>query len=100
MEVANIVQVRFLPAWSGLYERKEKMTVNSIETVQELIEEIQADGTMVGSAWEYINAMNNQKMFAVFTTHQFCDIHCSPTVKNPERIWACGKYIDKYEYLN
>lgn len=71
------------------------MTVDSIEAVQELIAEMQADGTTVGSAWEYTNTINNKKMFAVFTAHQFCDIHCSPYVKNPKQIWANGEFINE-----
>jgi len=76
------------------------MTVNSIETVQSLIDEMQADGTSISSAWEYVNRMNNKKMFAVFTSHQFCDIHCSPFVKNPKQIWAHGKFVSEYSHLN
>lgn len=76
------------------------MTVNSIETVQFLIEEMQGEGTKVGSAWEYTNSMNSKRMFAVFTTSQFCDIHQNSFVKNPELIWEEGKFIGKYEHLN
>lgn len=76
------------------------MTVNSIETVQDLIQEFQADGTLMGSAWEYTNGMNGKRMFAVFTARQFCDIHCSPHVKKPEIVWEFGKYAGKYAHLN
>lgn len=76
------------------------MTVNKIETVQELIEEMQADGTGVNSAWEFTNTMNGKVMFAVFPSSQFCDIHCSPNVKDPEIIWEFGKYVGKYTHLN
>lgn len=76
------------------------MTVNSIETVQSLIEEMQGQGAGVGSAWEYINGMNKKKMFAVFATSAYCDIFESPFVKNPKRIWADGKFIGEHEYLN
>lgn len=76
------------------------MTVNKIETVQHLIEEMQSDGTGVGSAWEYINAMNKKKMFAVFAPSAVCDIFSSPYVQNPKQIWADGKYLGEYENLN
>ena len=76
------------------------MTVNSIETVQELIEEMQASGTAVGSAWRYTNKFGRYEMFAVFTASQFCDIHQSPNVLNPELIWTKGKFIGEYEHLN
>lgn len=76
------------------------MTVQSIETVQALIEEMQGDGTGVGSAWEYINGMNKKKMFAVFTESQVCDIFDAPFVQNPKQIWADGNYLGEYEYLN
>lgn len=76
------------------------MTVQSIETVQELIEEMQSDGTGVGSAWEYTNKMNKRNMFAVFAESAFCDIFNSPNVQNPKQIWAEGKFIGEYEHLN
>ena len=76
------------------------MTVLSIETVQELIEEMQGDGTGVGSAWEYTNKLSDTKMFAVFTASQFCDIHQSPNVQDPELIWTEGKFIGEYSHLN
>lgn len=76
------------------------MTVQSIETVQELIEEMQEDGTGVGSAWEYTNGMNKKKMFAVFAPSAICDIFDSPFVQNPKQIWADGKFLDEYTHLN
>ena len=76
------------------------MTVNSIETVQNLIEEMQSDGTGVGSAWEYTNSMNNKIMFAVFAPSAVCDIFDSPFVEQLVQIWAEGKFISKYKYLN
>ncbi len=75
------------------------MTVNSIETVQELISEMKAEGTAIGSVWEYVNGMNNKKMFAVFAALQYCDIYDSPFVKNPEQIWANGEFRGKYTNL-
>lgn len=76
------------------------MTVQTIETVQGLIEEMQAEGTAVGSVYEYTNIMNKKKMFAVFPASQFCDIYQSPAVKDPELIWTEGKFIGKYTDLN
>jgi len=75
------------------------MTVNKIETVQHLIEEMQADGD-AGSAWEYTNGMNKKKMFAVFTDSQTCDIFDSPFVQNPKQIWVEGKFLGEYAHLN
>jgi len=76
------------------------MTVQSIETVKSLIDEMQANGEEVGSAWEYVNGMNNKKMFTVFTANQFCDMHCSPSVKQPKQIWGGGKFLGEYADLN
>jgi len=76
------------------------MTVNSIEVVQKLIEEMQELGEEIGSAWEYTNSMNNKIMFAVFPSSQVCDIYQSPYVRNPELIYKKGKFAGKYEYLN
>ena len=76
------------------------MTVNKIETVQELIEEMQSEGTTVGSAWEYTNVNNNKVMFAVFSKSQFCDIFQNAFIRNPVLIWESGKFIGKYEHLN
>lgn len=76
------------------------MTVSSIETVQKLIEEMQAGNTAVGSAWEFINGLNGKRMFAVFATSQFCDIYQSGFVQEPELLWEAGKFIGKYSHLN
>lgn len=76
------------------------MTVNSIEIVQKLIEEMQADQMAVDSAWEYTNAMNNKKMFAVFPASHICDVYASPYVEEPELIWTEGKFIGEYAHLN
>lgn len=76
------------------------MTVNKIETVKELIDEMNY-GRDCGSAWEYINTMNNQKMFAVFPASQTCDIFDSPYVKEPKQIWSQETgFMGDYEYLN
>ena len=72
------------------------MTVKSIEVVRELIEEMEGSGEHVGSAWEFTNTMNNQKMFAVFPASQICDIFESPCVRDPKRIWADGKFLGEY----
>lgn len=83
-----------------VFEGDKAMTVHSIETVQELIEEIQGSGGAVDSVWEYTNGMNGKKMFAVFMAFQVCDIHQSPYVQSPELIWAEGKFGSKYAHLN
>jgi hypothetical protein len=74
------------------------MTIQKIETVKKLIEEMGSEN--VGSVWEYINGMNNQTMFAVFSKNQPCDIFSSPFVKEPKQIWLDGIFLDEYEYLN
>jgi len=76
------------------------MTVYTIETVQALIEEMQGEGTEIGSVWKFTNTMNKKVMFAVFPASQFCDIHQSPCVDNPVQIWAEGKFVGEYEHLN
>lgn len=76
------------------------MTVNSIQTAKELIEEMLMDGTGVGSAWEFTCAMNGERMFAVFARSAYCDIYESPGVKEPKQIWGDGKYLGEYENLN
>lgn len=75
------------------------MTVDTIEIVQELIEEMQEDGLAIDSAWEYTNKTNNKIMFAIFMPG-FCDIQQSPCVKDSELIWSDGEFIGKYKHLN
>lgn len=76
------------------------MTVNSIETLIDLIDEMIGQGMAVVSAWKYTNSMNNKVMFAVFTESQICDIHQSPYVKDSVQIWVEGKFIGEYAHLN
>ena len=76
------------------------MTVYTIETVFDVIVEMQEHHINIGSVWEYTNAGNNKKMFAIFTVSQCCDIHDNPYVNNPKLIWTEGKFINDYSYLN
>lgn len=74
--------------------------MQTIETVQALIEEMQGQGVTVSSAWEYTNGMNKKRMFAVFADSQVCDIYDSPFVQKPKQIWAEGKFLGEYADLN
>ena len=76
------------------------MTIDTIETVIEVIIESQAAGTPVLTVWEYENSMNQRTMFAVFHVGTYCDIYTSPGVRNPVLIWKDGKFSGKYAYLN
>lgn len=76
------------------------MTVDSIIRVKDLIDEINADGGHVVSAWKYVNAMNNVTMFAVFTDLCYCDIFESPAVLRPKLIYRSDHYIGEYKFMN
>jgi len=76
------------------------MTVDTIIRAKDLVEEMQADRMGVGSVWEYTNTMSRKLLFAVFPLDQFCDIHESPYVDRPVRIWKDGLWIGKYKFMN
>lgn len=76
------------------------MTVDTIERAKLLVDEMVADGIIVDSVWEYINTMNNKKMYAVFHLSTYCDIYESPYVKYPKRIYSKGQFTGEYAYLN
>lgn len=76
------------------------MTVDTIERLKDLVDEVAGTSSQVVSAWEYTNAYNNQVMFAAFTPACVCDIFESPAVLNPKLIFRSGRFIGDYEYLN
>lgn len=76
------------------------MTVSSIEVAKDLVDEMQGQGMTVGSVWVYTHSLNKSKLFTVFTAEQYCDIHESYYVENPELIWRDGLWIGEYEYIN
>jgi len=100
LAITNILYQLVKGSAAGNGGKGKQMTVNTIETVKAVIEEIEADGYKVDSAWEYTNAMNQQTMFAVFPLGQPCDIYQSPCVQNPKLIWQNGHFVGKYTYLN
>jgi len=76
------------------------MTVETIETLKELIAECAGTGIEVVSVYEYRNAMNGQLMFAAFTRACYNDIYNSPAVLNPICIYKRGFWIGKYLFMN
>lgn len=76
------------------------MTIDTIERLKALVDEVRGTGQAIVSAWEYTNTNNNQIMFAAFTVSCFCDIYQSPCVKKPRLIYESGKYIGKYLFMN
>jgi len=76
------------------------MTVDTIERLKALVDEVAGTPTWIVSAWEYTNAYNNGVMFAAFTPVCLCDIFDSPAVLRPKLIYRSGRFIGKYEYLN
>ena len=76
------------------------MTVSSIEAAKDLVDEMQGQGVAVGSVWVYTHTLNKNKLFAVFTLDQLCDIHETYYVDKPVRIWIKGRWLGEYEYVN
>jgi len=76
------------------------MTVDTIERLKALVDEVRDTPVLIVSAWEYTNRMNNKIMFAAFTVWCHCDILESPAVRRPKLIYRSGKFRGKYEYLN
>jgi len=76
------------------------MTVETIQTLKELILECTGTCNEIMIVYEYTNAMNNQLMFAAFTRHCYNDIYESPAVLNPICIYKCGFWIGKYLFMN
>jgi len=76
------------------------MTIEKEEYMKELVDEMNSTGMPVATVWEYVNAMNKKKMFAVFAATQSCDIFQSPVVLEPKLIYEQGKFINGYEHLN
>ena len=76
------------------------MTVDTIDRLKALVDEVDGTPMLIVSAWEYTNAFNHKCMFAAFTVWCDCDIHESPAVENPVLIYWSNRFIGKYEYLN
>jgi hypothetical protein len=76
------------------------MTVEKIENVIGMVEELRRTHNPVVSVWEYTHLYCNRVMFAVFTTACYCDIYESPYVLNPKLIFRSGKFMGSYVYLN
>jgi len=76
------------------------MTVDTIQRLKDLIDEVAGTPGYVVSAWEYTNVNNNKTMFAAFTTACICDIFQSPAVKHPMLIFRSGHFIGKYKFMN
>ena len=76
------------------------MTVDTIERLKELVDEVAGTPGCIVSAWEYTNAYNNRVMFAAFTMACNCDIFESPAVLRPKLIYRSGRFIGEYDYLN
>ena len=76
------------------------MTVDTIERLKALVDEVRGTSQEIVSAWEYTNAYNHKIMYAAFTLSCLCDIFESPAVFNPKLIYRSGKFMKWYEYLN
>ena len=76
------------------------MTVDTIQRLKDLIDEVAGSRSPVVSAWVYVNRMNNKTMFAAFTTACCCDIFESPAVLRPRLIYRSGKFIGEYKFMN
>lgn len=76
------------------------MTVETIQRLKALVDEVAGTSGQIVSAWVYINRMNNKTMFAAFTASQFCDIFESPAVLRPRLIYRSGKFIGEYKFMN
>lgn len=76
------------------------MTVDTIERLKELVDEVAGTSTAIVSAWEYTNAYNTKVMYAAFTKACYCDIFESPAVLHPKLIYRSGRFIKDYDYLN
>jgi len=76
------------------------MTVDGIERLKALVDEVAGTPGRIVSAWEYTNAMNHRIMFAAFTESCKCDIFESPAVENPILIYRSDKFIGKYRFMN
>lgn len=76
------------------------MTVDTIDRLKALVDEVRGTGLEIVSAWEYTNTMNNKIMFAAFTRSCYCDIFESPAVSKPILIYRSNKFIGKYLFMN
>lgn len=76
------------------------MTLDTIQRVKELVDEVKATPGHVVSVWRYTNKMSGKVMFAVFTTACYCDVFESPAVLNPTLIYRSGKFIGEYKFMN
>lgn len=76
------------------------MTIDTIERLKALVDEVQGTGQEIMCAWEYTNTNNNKIMFAAFARCSYCDIFESPAVLRPKLIYRSSKFIGEYEYLN
>ncbi len=76
------------------------MTLDTIERVKALVDEVKGTSGHVVSVWKYMNTMSEKYMFAVFTTACYCDVFESPAVLNPVLIFRSGKFIGEYKFMN
>lgn len=76
------------------------MTIDTIDRLKELVDDVRGTGQEIISAWEYTNTNNNQIMFAAFTASCYCDIFESPAVSKPILIYRSGRFIGKYLFMN
>ena len=76
------------------------MTVDTIERLKALIDEVAGTSGEIVSAYEYTNVGNNRVMFAAFTPACYNDIYESPYVLNPICIYRAGFWIGKYLFMN
>lgn len=76
------------------------MTVSDIVVCYDLVQELISQGVGCSSVWEYRHTMTKKVLYAVFPNEQYCDIHESPYVERPVRIYNGKTWLGTYEYLN
>lgn len=76
------------------------MTVDTIERLKDLVDEVQGTSNQIVSAWEYVNVYSDNVCFCAFTVSCVCDVFDSPAVKQPILIYRRGRWLKQYDYLN
>lgn len=73
------------------------MTLMDKSIIKEMLEN---DGIYPGdpqmySIYSYTHANTGEKLFAIFSSYRYCDIHISPYVKDPVLLWSVHTGITK-----
>jgi len=71
------------------------LTVKSIKSVKELVEEMEED--QIGGIYKYRHVNTGKQLYAVFPKNQFIDIYQSPFCTEIETIFYNGKWLKNLE---